>query len=926
MGEGLETPPLFFSLPRSVSRETARDIIEPEVIPTMSMHLNRLLASVLAMGGLAALPVGAAPRASAPAAAITTQLPRTVRPTHYAVAITPDAGALAFSGRIAISIEVLRPTATITLNAVDLTFAAARLARAAGGRVFAPPAIAVDASAQTATFTFATPVPPGAYRLDLDYAGRIGTQAVGLFAIDYDSAQGRKRGLFTQFENSDARRLIPSWDEPSYKATFDLEATVPSDQMAVSNMPVAERTDLGGGRSRVRFAPSPKMSTYLLFFALGDLERITTRAGETEIGIITQKGLASQAAFALESSATILREYNDYFGTPYPLPKLDNLAAPGRSQFFGAMENWGAIFTFEYILLVDPTISTEKDRQSIFSVAAHEISHMWFGDLVTMAWWDDLWLNEGFASWMAGRTTEKLHPEWNTALGAVGSRDEAMARDALATTHPVVQHIETVEQASQAFDAITYQKGQAVIRMIEGYVGPDAWQAGVRRYIRRHAYGNTVSDDLWREIEAAAGKPITAIAHDFTLQPGVPLITVTKTACVGGASRVTLTQGEFSKDQPGKKPLAWRVPVIVASLGAKEPVRAIVAAGKAVVSAPGCDPVVINAGQTGYFRTLYAPEQFARLASSYARLAPIDQLGILADAWALGRAGLQPPSDVLTLAAATPDDADPQVWGEIADTFTAIDEYGRGDARRDAFRKFAIARLAPVLARVGWSAVAGEPAPAAILRNVLIQSLGVLGHGAVIEEARRRYAAQASDPTAMPGALRKTILAVVARHAGAATWDRLHEAARVETTPMVKDQMYYMLSSTEDESLARKALDLALTAEPGATNGAEMIARVAGEHPDLAFEFAIAHRTELDDKLDATSRSRYFAGIAGRSADAAMLDKLSAYANAHVDARSRRSTDTAAANVSDRIRVRGRVLPAMEAWLARNSQLRGGGS
>ena len=312
-------------------------------------------------------------------------------------------------------------------------------------------------------------------------------------------------------------------------------------------MPVAQRTDLGNGRSRVRFAPTPRMSTYLLFLAVGDLDRATTRVGDTEIGVVTKKGALDQAQFALDSSAIVLREYNDYFGTPYPLPKLDNIAAPGRSQFFGAMENWGAIFTFEYALLLDPSISTEGDRQSIFEIAAHEISHQWFGDLVTMAWWDDLWLNEGFASWMAGRTTEKLHPEWNSALHAVTSRDAALERDALATTHPVVQHVETVEQANQAFDVITYEKGEAVIRMLEGYVGAEPWRAGVRRYIQTHAYANTVSDDLWRDIEAEAGKPITAIAHDFTLQPGVPLVTVGDVACREGASQVSLAQGELQQ-------------------------------------------------------------------------------------------------------------------------------------------------------------------------------------------------------------------------------------------------------------------------------------------------------------------------------------------------------------------------------------------
>jgi aminopeptidase N len=778
--------------------------------------------------------------------------------------------------------------------------------------------VSLDAGAQTATFTFGQPVPKGAHRLAIDYAGVIGTQAVGLFALDYEGRGGRKRALFTQFEASDARRMLPCWDEPAHKATFTLEATVPAAEMAVSNMPVEERRELEGGKARVRFGRSPRMSTYLLFFALGDLERATAMSGGTEVGVVTQRGLIDQARFALDSSVDVVREYNDYFATPYPLPKLDNIAAPGRSQFFGAMENWGAIFSFEYILLLDPTISTEKDRQTIFSVAAHEIAHQWFGNLVTMAWWDDLWLNEGFASWMAGRTTEKLHPEWNSVLESVVDRDRAMARDALRTTHPVVQEVRTVEQMSQAFDAITYEKGEAVIRMLEGYVGADAWRDGVRRYMKKHAYGNTVSDDLWREIEAAAGQPVTAIAHDFTLKPGVPLIAVGATACEGGAARVTLTQGEFSRDEPDRQPRAWRVPVIARSVSGGEPVRAVVSGGKATLTVPGCGPVVVNAGQSGYYRALYAPPAFAALAGSYERLAAVDQLGVLVDAWALGRAGLQPASDVLDLAARMPAEADPQLWSRMAAILTAIDDSFSGDPGQPAFRRFALARLAPVFARVGFTARAGEAATQALLRDELIAALGRLGDPAVVAEARRRHAADARDPAAIPGPLRKTILAVVARHADAATWDRLHAAARAEKTPLVKDQLYYMLASSADEALARRALELAITDEPGATNTAEMIAKVADHHPDLAFDFALQNLKTLDQRLDATSRSRYYAGIAGKSGERRTLDKLNAYAAAHVEPSARRAVETAAADILDRIRVRERVLPAVAEWLARN--------
>ena len=859
-------------------------------------------------------------RADAPLAApevknATTQLPRIVRPVHYDIAVVPHAQSLSFTGQVAIALDVLEPTASITLNAVDMVFANTTLAGTSGKALVAK--VSIDADAQTATFTFDKPLAPGRSTLATEYTGRIGTQANGLFAIDYDTRQGRKRALYTQFENSDARKFVPSWDEPNHKATFSLTATVPASQLAVSNMPVSETTDLGNGSKRITFAKSPRMSTYLLFFALGDFERATAKLGDTEVGVVTQSGLIDQAKFALDSSVGVLREYNDYFGTPYPLPKLDNVASPGSSQFFGAMENWGAIFTFEHTLLLDPTISTQSDKQRVYSVAAHEIAHQWFGDLVTMSWWDDLWLNEGFATWMAGRTTAKLHPEWNTKLNIVEGRESAMSRDAVASTHPVVQHVETVEQASQAFDAITYQKGGAVIRMLEGFVGEDAWREGVRKYMKAHAYGNTVSDDLWRQIEAAAGKPILDIAHDFTLQPGVPLIRVDSATCTSGRTTVKLTQGEFTKDRPDKQPLQWRVPVIAQAGG--EPVRAVVE-GSATLDLPGCGPVVVNAGQTGYYRSLYAQQQFAAIRDGFAKLAPIDQLGLMGDAWALGMAGLVPATDYLELAAATPIDADPKVWGDIAQTLEGLDEYYRGDAARQAkFRAFAIRTLSPVFERIGWEARAGEADPIAILRTQLIGTLGALGDTAVVKESRRRYEASAADANAMPAALRKTLLGVVATHADSATWDRLHATAKGETTPLVKDQFYLLLSSAEDPALAQRALELALTDEPGETNSARMISAVAHSHPELAFDFAAAHREQVNTKVDTTSLSRYYPGLASNSLDATTIGKLRAFAEKHIAAGSRRAVDTAVANIEYRMKVRAERLPAIDAWLRKHT-------
>ncbi len=864
------------------------------------MHRFLLAAATLAL---------ATPALAAPATSVTTQLPRGVEPLHYDIAITPDAANMRFDGHVVVTLKVSAPVNSITLNAADLDFRSVTMKGQAAPSI-ATPVVTTDAAAQTATFTFAAPLKPGTYSLDMVYGGKIGTQANGLFALDYVTPAGSKRALYTQFENSDARRFIPSWDEPAYKATFTLSAVVPADQMLIGNMPVASRKPAGPGLVTVRFPKSPKMSTYLLFFGLGEFDRIAARVGRTEVGIVTQRGKTDQGKFALQAAQDILKEYNDYFGTPYPLPKLDNVAAPGRSQFFGAMENWGAIFTFEAAILLDPKVQTQADKERSFSVNAHEMAHQWFGDLVTMAWWDDLWLNEGFASWMEGRTMAKLHPEWNTALDAVDGREAAMGRDSLKTTHPVVQHVETVEQASQAFDSITYQKGEAVIRMLEDYVGADNWRAGVRTYMKKHAYRNTVTADLWREIDAASpGKPITQIANRFTLQPGVPLIRVGAATCTAGTTSVTFTQGEYSKDQPDKAPLVWPVPVIARTAG-NAMARTVVDGGKGMLQLPGCGAVIVNAGQTGYYRTLYTPAAMAGVTAAFATLPAIDQLGIMGDSWALGLAGYQPAADVLDLAAATPATAEPQVWERIAGVFSSIDGYFDGNPRQAAFRRFAIARLQPVFGAIGWQARANEEAPVANLRNTLIGVLGNLGDPAVIAEARRREAADD-----LPAPIRRAALRVVAGNADGATWDRLHANAQAEKSPLVRQQLYDLLAAPNDPALAMRALDLALGDEPGATNSAGMIAAVARRHPDLAFDFALAHLPQVNKLVDETSRSRFMPLLGAGSADPAMIGKINAYADKYLNAGTRRDADTAAAAITYRLKIRQDRMPAIAAWL-----------
>jgi aminopeptidase N len=868
------------------------------------------LASTLALAlalAACATPQQAPPGPPPPAAAeIPSQLPRNVRPRHYSISAVPDAANLRFTASVLIDIEVVEATDTITLNAAELDFARARLEGGAEARV------STDAGAQTATLRFPDPIAPGRHRLAIDYSGRINTQAAGLFALDYASEAGPKRALFTQFEAPDARRFFPGWDEPQFRTPYDLRLTVPAGQQAVSNMPEAGRETRSDGSTIVTFRTTPAMSSYLLFLAVGELDRITTTVAGVEVGVVTRRGAGEQGRWALESSALVLPWFNDYFGTPYPLPKLDNVAGPGSSQFFSAMENWGAIFSFENILLVDPSITTEGRRQAIFKVAAHEISHQWFGDLVTMAWWDDLWLNEGFASWMATKATEALHPEWEPLLDRIDGREQAMQLDSLRTTHPVVQQLNTVEQISQAFDSITYRKGEAVITMLEDFVGAEAWRTGVRAYIARHRLGNTQSVDLWRAIQQAAGRPVTDMALQFTTQPGVPLVRVESAQCRGGSTQVTLSQGQFSRDNRDGTPLGWRVPII-AHAGGRAPLRTLVD-GNTQASVPGCGPLVVNYGQTGYYRTLYSPDLFANLTRNFARLRPLDQIGLVADNWALGLAGYQDAGRALDLVAATPPNANAKLLIRIAGILAQANAMYREDpAHRAMLARLASEKLGPAMRRVGWAPRANDSPNDAILRGELISILGGLGDESILAEANRRFAA--NDASVTSGPLRQTILGIVAYNADEATWERLRRMAREERNPLVRVQLYQLLGGVADARLAGRALDLALTDEPGATNSSQLISSVAAVHPDLAFDFALANHARVEALVDVSSRSRYLAALGAGSSDPAMIDKLGRYAERHMTAQSRAPVDRAISGIRDRIRVRTERLPDISRWL-----------
>ncbi|WP_428332471.1 M1 family metallopeptidase [Novosphingobium sp.] len=877
----------------------------------------------LALAG-SALSFGIAAHAQTPATvAFPTDgtLAHTAIPSHYTIAIRPDPRAMTFSGTFAIDVTVPQATDAIVLNAVSLKLGKTTLVGADGHAITLKPGY--DDKDQSVKLAAPASIAPGTYRIEGSYTGKIGTQADGLFALDYTGNDGKPtRALFTQFEPSAARQFAPLFDEPSYKATFDLSVVVPADRLAVSNMPTAHEEPTGAGFKKVTFRTTPKMSSYLLFFGTGDFERATkmttatNASGTVEAGIVSPRGSGEQAQFALNELAGLIPYYNGYFGVNYPLPKIDNIAGPGQSEFFSAMENWGAVFTFQRDLLDDPKTTSPRSREFIAVAQAHEVAHQWFGDLVTMAWWDDLWLNEGFASWMENKAIDHFHPDWFELLTRVSGREAAMGLDAFKTTHPVVQHIRTVDEANQAFDAITYQKGEATLAMLEAYAGEDTWRNGIRAYMAAHKFGNSHTADLWSAVEAAGATGLTTIATDFTTQPGIPLVRVGDQTCANGKTMVTVTQDEFSRDRVGEPSTKrWHVPLLV-SVGGAAPVRSILADGKATLTLAGCGPVVINAGQLGYYRSLYTPKAQAALTQALPQLAPIDQMGLVADQFELAYAGYQPMGGALTMLAAVPNTANARVADLAAGRYNTLYDLFDGDAAgQAAVSARAVALWQPRMDALGYDPRPGDSLPDAVLRSSLVSTLGHVGDAAVVAEAHRRFAALDSNPHALDGPLKQAWLGIVSRNATPAEWDKLLKMALASTSTVERSDYFDQLGNARDIALAKRALDLALTDKPGKTTSPSVISSVALVHSELAFDFFVAHRDAVIAMLDASARTTFIERIAARANTEAMVGKLTAY-EATVPDDAKKPVERALARLKNRLAVKARVTSETKAWLA----------
>jgi aminopeptidase N len=846
------------------------------------------------------------------------KLPKDVVPTDYSVRIVPDIDKLTFTGTETVKLNVRRRVRQLVLNALELKIEAASI----DGKELPGSVIKTNTKNELLTLALPSELPTGEHTLTLRFAGTINQQGQGLFYIRYQE-QGtgaRKILLGSQFEPTDARRFFPCWDEPVFRARFQLTAVVPENWLAVSNMPVESENKIAGGKE-VRFAATPLMSSYLNVFVAGELEFIESRSGPTQLRVIATKGKAEMGRYALEATTQILQYYNDYFGVAYPLPKLDQIALPGG--FGGAMENWGGITYYESKLLFDPKSSSAETKQDIYEVLAHEMAHQWFGDLVTMAWWDNLWLNEGFASWMGSKCTAHFNPQWEVWLRRefprnpsrrVGiAKEAAMEGDARSTTHPIQQPVATETEANSAFDDITYKKGQSFLRMLESFLGEDVFREGIRRYMAAHMYSNTTTADLWNALSEASGKPVGEIAAGWTEQPGFPVVKAKREQ--GGD--VSLTQERFAVNLTNAPPLEWKIPLTYAVVGETPATLLMTRKVDRIHNIPSDRALKLNVNGAGNYRVEYDQTSWKLLLGALKNLGVEDRVNLLSDTWALVQANRAPVALYFELVEKLPASTELAEREQIIHVLDFINRLLSGSSEEEEFQRSARSLLSPAFDAVGWETKSGEQPTTANLRASLVTALGNLNDPKIVADCRERFKAYLANPKSLAPDLRPAVFSVVGRYADELTWNELHELGLKTTSSEEKQNYYDALAGAIDSKLVKKTLPIALTDELPTSPAVFLVLRVAREsgHPDMAWDFARANMKALLAKSDALGANTYAPSLFTFFSDNSRAQELRTYAKNNLPAASAPEVAKALDEIQFRSEFKKRLVPQLSAWI-----------
>ncbi|MDQ3211948.1 MAG: M1 family metallopeptidase [Acidobacteriota bacterium] len=739
-----------------------------------------------------------------PPAALAQRLPANVVPEHYEIAVQPNLGAASFAGSERISVNLLKPSRTITLNAAEIEFSSVTVT--AAGRIQTA-SVSLDPGREQATFTVPRTVDAGPAEIHVKYTGTLNDQLRGL----YLSKANNRRYAVTQLEATDARRMFPSFDEPAFKATFALTATIDSGDIAISNgAVVSDAPGPAAGKHTVTFETTPRMSTYLVL-AVGDFECASTTADGIPIRICSTPDKKGQTGLALEAAAEILRYFNGYYSVKYPFKKLDVVAVPDFAA--GAMENTAAIFYRETLLLADPAAASVSVRKDIASVLAHEIAHQWFGDLVTMRWWDDIWLNEGFATWMSSKPLKAWKPEWHVELDDVQSHRGAMTRDALHATRPLRAKASTPAEINELFDGIAYMKGAAVLRMIEAWVGEEAFRAGVNAYIERFSYGNATAEDFWRTLAASTGKPVDRVMSGFVDQAGVPIVEV-DVKCAGDRAVATVTQDRFiaTPGGPATAPSGlWSIPVCLRT--ARDAITCdVLSTRTGTVPLESCPAwLMANAGGRGYYRVGNTAAMLRSLAANLDPLTPADRIVLLTDEWALVRAGRHDVGSFLDLATGFRGETNATVVQALLSPLRTIGNYLTTPGSRAGYKAWLERLLTPSLEHVGWLPSGSESDESRELRASLVSALGqAADHPDAIARARTVVLQELAAPGSTEATLLNAAVAVAARHGDAGLYEKYLARSKGASTPEEHDRYMYALAAFRDPALVSRTMELIL--------------------------------------------------------------------------------------------------------------------
>ncbi len=725
-----------------------------------------------------------------------------VIPIHYQIILEPDLLAHTFKGEETIMITLAKQVREITLHSKDLKIMSATISF--GTQSHTAKKISYDSKRETATFLFDQVVPKGKAKLHLTFAGILRDNMRGFYKSRYE-VNGQERFMATtQFEATDARRCIPCFDEPAQKAVFQVSLIVPPDKVAISNTLPTDVREHASGFNIVSFAPTPKMSTYLLAFIVGDFEYLEKK---TKTGVIvrvyTVPGKKHQAEFALSCAVKCLEFYNDYFDIPYPLNTLDMIAVPDFSS--GAMENWGAVTYRETAILVDPEHSSTQTKQWVALVVAHELAHQWFGNLVTMEWWTHLWLNEGFASYIEYLAVDRIFPKWNIWTRFLyGDHGPALRLDALKHTHPIEVEVHHPNEIGEIFDEISYSKGSAVIRMLANYLGKDDFKEGLRYYLKKHMYKNAGTVHLWQAFEKVSGKPVEKMMTTWTKRPGYPIVRIREQDAHLHFSQERFFASPLSRREVTDTTL-WNIPI--SFTGPRRSAQQFLMTKKNMIvpRTPG-SWLKFNTNETGLYRVRYDASLLDQLRQPIKdnQLPADDRFGIIRDLYALSEAGDISAVVPLSMLPSYSNEPEYMVWVEAVSGLGRINNLYAGSSYEEPLRTFARSIFAPAVKLIGWKPTVNESHSHALLRSLLLGSAGAYGDTKVIAKAQSLFMAR--NRLAIPSDLRSVVYSIIARYGGEKEYNALllmHQAASLHEE---KNRIESALGHFTDPRILNKVL------------------------------------------------------------------------------------------------------------------------